>query len=140
MLNPGGRFAMTVWCGPDVSPCFEIVYGAVKAHGSPDVSAPPGPDFHQFARREMAQKLMSEAGFANVDLTIIDCVWDLSSPEGLSEIFEKGTVRAAMLLANQPRQNLAAIRSALAEAVRQRFSSGGRWRVPVPAALLRATT
>lgn len=140
VLKPGGRFAMTVWCGPDVSPCFEIVYGAVKAHGSPDVSAPPGPDFHQFARREIAQKLMSEAGFANVDLTIVDCSWDLNSPEGLSEIFEKGTVRAAMLLANQPPQNLAAIRSALAETVRQRFSSGGRWRVPVPAALLRATT
>jgi SAM-dependent methyltransferase len=139
VLRPGGRFAMTVWCGPDVSPCFEAVYGAIKAHGSPDVSAPPGPDFHQFARREIAAKLLSDAGFADVDLTIVDCAWDLDTPGGLSAIFEQGTVRAAMLLANQPEQNLTAIRSALAQVVRQRFVNGGRWRVPVPAALLRAT-
>src|SRR5215468_6247145 len=30
VLRSGGRFAMTVWCGPDVSPCFEVVYGAVN--------------------------------------------------------------------------------------------------------------
>jgi SAM-dependent methyltransferase len=138
VLAPGGRFAMTVWCGPDVSPCFETVYGAIKAHGSPGVSAPAGPDFHQFARREVAERLLTEAGFTNVELTIVDCAWILDTPEGLSEIFEKGTVRAAMLLANQPPRNLAAIRSALAQTVRERFACGDRWRVPVPAALLRA--
>jgi trans-aconitate methyltransferase len=92
-----------------------------------------------FCKREIAAKLLSDAGFANVDLTIVDCAWDLDTPGSLSEIFEQGTVRAAMLLASQPEQNLAAIRSALAQVVRQRFVNGGRWRVPVPAALLRAT-
>jgi SAM-dependent methyltransferase len=139
VLRSNGRFAMTVWCGPDVSPSFEIVYGAVKAHGSPDVSAPSGPDFHQFANRAVAEKLLSGAGFANVDFTIVDCAWDLASPDGLCEIYEKGTVRAATLLANQPAKSLAAIRSAIAEAVRARFANGDRWRVPVPAALLSAT-
>jgi SAM-dependent methyltransferase len=139
VLRRGGRFAMTVWCGPDVSPCFEIVYGAIKAHGSPDVSAPPGPDFHQFARRDVADKLLREAGFNDVDLTIVDCAWDLDSPELLSEIYEKGTVRAAIVLACQPPQNLTAIRLAMAVAVQKRFASGDRWHVPVPAALVRAT-
>jgi SAM-dependent methyltransferase len=138
-LGPRGRFAMTVWCGPDVSPCFDLVYSAVRAHGSPDVSAPAGPDFHQFAKRDVAEKLLSEAGFTDVELSIIDCAWDLGSPEDLCEIYEKGTVRAAMLLARQPPQRLATIRSALAQAVRERFAYGERWRVPVPAALLRAT-
>jgi SAM-dependent methyltransferase len=139
VLVPRGCFAMTVWCGPDASPCFEVLYGAVKTHGSPDVSLPPGPDFHQFAKREAAEKLLSEAGFANIDFAIVDCTWDLGAPGDLSGIFEKGTVRAAFLLAEQPPQNLAAIRSALAEAVQKRFTHGDRWRVPVPAALLRAT-
>ncbi len=133
------EIAMTVWCGPDVSPCFEVVYGAVKAHGSPDVSLPPGPDFHQFAKREIAEVLLSNAGFSNVELSIIDCGWDVNTPESLAEIIERGTVRAAALLAKQPPQNLAAIRSALARATRERFASENRWRVPVPAALLRAT-
>jgi SAM-dependent methyltransferase len=139
VLRLGGRFAMTVWCGPDLSPCFEIFYGAVKAHGSPDVTLPPGPDFHQFANREIATKLLSDAGFASIDLTTVDCAWDLDKPESLFGIYEKGTVRAAMLLAEQPQRNLIAIRSALAQEVRRRFASGNRWRVPVPAALLLAT-
>jgi SAM-dependent methyltransferase len=139
VLRPNGRFAMTVWCGPDVSPSFEIVYGAVKAHGSADVSAPSGPDFHQFANRAIAEKLLSDAGFADVDFTIVDCAWDLASPVGLCEIYERGTVRAAMVLGRQPAANLTAIRSAIAEAVRARFAHGERWRVPVPAALLAAT-
>ena len=139
VLRPGGRFAMTVWCGPDVSPCFEVFYGAVKAHGSPDVTLPAGPDFHQFANRATAAALLSDAGFGDIDLTIVDCAWDLEAPEGLFDIYAQGTVRAAMLLAEQPRQNLVAIQSALAEVVRRRFAAGKRWRVPVPAALLRAT-
>ena len=76
VLRPGGRFAMTVWCGPDVSPCFEVIYGAIKAHGSPDVSAPPGPDFHQFARRDVAEELLSAAGFSDVQLKVVDCAYD----------------------------------------------------------------
>lgn len=139
VLRPGGKFSMTVWCGPDTSPCFAAVYGAIKAHGHPDVSAPSGPDFHQFARREAAVKLLSDARFSNVEVTTVDCAWDLDAPEDLFEIFAKGTVRAGMLLANQPPRNFAAIRSALALSVREQFSNGNRWRVPVPAALVRAT-
>ena len=124
VLRPQGRFAMTVWCGPDVSPCFEMVYGAVKAYGSPNVSLPPGPDVHQFAKRETAQELLSKAGFSNIELSIIDSGWDVGTPEALSEIIERGTVRGATLLTNQPRQNLAAIRSAIAKATRERFGTG----------------
>jgi hypothetical protein len=44
-----------------------------------------------------------------------------------------------MLLAKQPPQNLAAIRSALTTLVEEQFLQGKRWRVPVPAALVLAT-
>jgi hypothetical protein len=70
---------------------------------------------------------------------LLYCVWDLDSPSRLSEIYEKGTVRAAMVLASQPPQSLDAIRQAMAEAVQKRFAFGDRWRVPVPAALVRAS-
>ena len=63
----------------------------------------------------------------------------LDVPDQLFDIFEKGTVRAAMLLASQPPDNRAAIRSALTQSVRERFAIGDRWRVPVPAALLKAS-
>jgi SAM-dependent methyltransferase len=138
VLHSGGRFAMTVWCGPESSPCFASVYAAIKEHGDPQICAPPGPDFHQFARRDVAAKLLSEARFSNIEVTTVDCAWNLNAPEELFEIYAKGTVRAAMLLSKQPPENLAAIRSALTTTVRKKFSSGDRWRVPVPAALVRA--
>jgi SAM-dependent methyltransferase len=138
VLRPGGRFAMTVWCGPETSPCFASVYAAIKTHGDPHVSAPLGPDFHQFARRDVAVKLLTEARFSKIDVTTVDCAWNLNAPEELFEIYAKGTVRAAMVLSKQPPDNLAAIRSALTTTVREKFSSGDRWRVPVPAALVRA--
>lgn len=139
VLRRGGKFAMTVWCGPDSSPCFAAVYGAIKSYGDPDVALPAGPDFHQFASRETAVRLLSEAGFRDVDVSTVDCAWDLDAPGDLFEIYAKGTVRAAMLLASQPPQNLAAIRTGLTSSVREGFCHGKRWRVPVPAALVRAT-
>jgi ubiquinone/menaquinone biosynthesis C-methylase UbiE len=74
VLRPGGRFAMTVWCGPESSPSFASVYAVIKAHGDPNVSTPLGPDFHQFARRDVAVKLLTEARFSNIDVTTVDCV------------------------------------------------------------------
>jgi len=121
------------------SPCFASVYAAINAHGDPHVFAPAGPDFHQFARPDVAVKLLSGAGFSNIESTTVDCVWNLKAPEDLFEIYAKGTVRAAMLLSKQPPENLAAIRSALTAGVRKQFSSGDHWRVPVPAALVRAS-
>ena len=131
---------MTVWCGPDVSPCFKNLYDAIKAHGSPDVTAPPGRTFTNLQKKGVAERLLREAGFNDVNLWIVDCVWDLDKPPSrLSEIYEKGTVRAAMVLASQPPQSLVAIRQAMTEAVQSRFARRDRWRVPVPAALVRAS-
>jgi SAM-dependent methyltransferase len=139
VIAPSGRFAMTVWCGPDASPCMEVVYSTLEAHRSPDILPTPTPDFLQFARRKEAETLLRAAGFATRDFTILDCAWDLDSPDRLFEIFAKGSFRAGMLLAGQRPDNVAAIRSAMTETVRRRFKTGTRWRVPVPAALLQAT-
>ena len=139
VITPGGHFATTVWCGPDISPCMDVVYSTLEAHRNADVVPPPAPDFLQFSRRQQAERLLCEAGFSDVDLTIVDCAWDLDSPERLFEIFDKASFRVAMLLAGQSPHTVAAIRSAIAAAVRQRFRTGTGWRVPIPAALLRGT-
>jgi SAM-dependent methyltransferase len=139
VLRPGGRFAMTVWCGPPVGPAYGTLYDAIKTHGAPGVAAPPGPDFHWFANQAVAEHLLSEAGFSGIGHTIVDCAWEYDRPEGFVEMFERGTVRAAMVLNSQPPQNREAIRNALTEGVRARFAHGTRWRVPAPAALISAT-
>jgi SAM-dependent methyltransferase len=139
VLRRGGRFAMTVWCGPDRSPSYELVYRTIKTHGAAGIVAPPGPDFHQFADRGIAHEMLTGAGFSSIDFAIAESGWTLRAPEDFFEIFARGTVRAAMLLARQPPDRLAAIRSALADEVRQRFASGSQWHVPTLAAVISAT-
>ena len=139
VLRPGGRFGMTVWCGPDRSPSYEMVYRAIKTHGAAGITAPPGPDFHQFADRKVAKEFLSNAGFSDVKMTIVESGWTVNTPEEFFAIFARGTVRAAMLLARQPPDRFAAIRSAMSEEVRQRFAAGAQWRVPTMAAVLSAT-
>jgi SAM-dependent methyltransferase len=139
VLKKGGRFAMTVWCGADTPGGYEMLYRVFKQHGAPGISAPPGPDFHQFANPDTANALLTAAGFSDIGHAVLDCGWNLETPESFAPILERGTVRAAMLLSRQPPENLAAIRRAFANEIRDRFHSGGRWRVPAPAALVSAT-
>ena len=139
VLRRGGRFGMTVWCGPDISPSYEMVYRAIKTHGAAGITAPPGPDFHQFADHKIANELLSNAGFSDMKMSIVESGWTLNTPDGFFAIFARGTVRAAMLLSRQPPEHLAAIRSALNEEVRRRFVSASQWRVPTMAAVLSAT-
>lgn len=136
VLKRGGRFAISVWCGPDVSPSFAAFYEAVKTHGDPNVTAPPGPDFHQFANRETAQGLFTQAGFSDIRHQRADCAWVIDDPDGLFQVYARGTVRAAMLLSRQPPQYLAAIREAVGCVVRERFAEGAGWRCPAPAAIV----
>jgi len=138
VLRKDGSFAMTVWCGPDVSPAFRTFRDAVKLCGDPLVRVPDGPDTHRFANRDVATELLSAADFTDIQFDTVDCAWVLSSPSGLAQIFEKATVRAASLMAQQRPAFLAAIRKEMTQRVRQDFAVGTKWRVPVPAALVMA--
>jgi len=100
----------------------DLVYGAVKAQGSPDVSAPSGPDFHQFAKREIAEKLLSEAGFANVDFAIVDCAWDPRNARRPVRNLREGNGPSGHAAWYQPAANLAAIRATITDTVRERFA------------------
>ena len=136
VLRADGVLAMTAWFGPDVSPSFRIAFGAMKAHADPSASAPPQPDFFQFARREVAEEMLGEAGFAAVTLDTIDCVWHLDTPDQLFKIYAEATVRMAMLLSAQPDSAVAAIRQAMTDAVARDHAVDGGYRVPIPAALV----
>lgn len=136
VLRPGGTAAMTSWREPEVSPTFQLVFGAVKAHGDPSL-APPAPDFHIFSRRDSATEALAAARLSDPQFTDIDAVFEFDDPSEFSDVFEHATVRAAMLIAAQSPDARAAIRNAMAEGVRTDFATGkGTWRVPFPATLV----
>jgi SAM-dependent methyltransferase len=138
VLRSGGQFAMTAWCGPDVSPTFQVFYSSVQEHGDPQVIMPEGPNFHQFADETTAKTLLTEAGLSLESHSQVECYWNLDSPEGLAEIFQNGAPRGGYLLTQQPEEARVAIKTTIAQKVRDRFSQGDKWHVPIPAALVRA--
>ncbi len=139
VLKPQGLFAMTAWCGPDISPVFEVFYGCVQEHGSPDVAVPESPNFHQFADTDQARSLLDDAGLTLTGHQTIDCYWTLDTADAVVEIFEQGAPRAGYLLTQQPEQSRLAIKDAVTAKVRERFSEGSKFRVPIPAAFVTAT-
>ena len=138
VLKPAGSFIMTSWYGPDVSPVFRVFYSSVQEHGAASVKMPDSPNFHQFANEEMARSILSDAGFDVLKMQQIDCSWLLDAPETLAEIFQNGAPRGGYLLSQQPSENNAAIKRAVAEKVSARFAEGDKWRAPLPASLILA--
>jgi len=140
VLKPGGQFIMTSWCGPDVSPVFQVFYSSVQEHGDPSVKMPDSPNFHQFANEEMARTLLADAGLALETQRQIDCYWMLDAPETLADIFQQGAPRGGYLLTQQPDANRTAIKAAVTKKVRDRFADSDKWRAPIPASMIIAKT
>ena len=136
VLKPKGQFIMTSWCGPDISPVFQVFYSSVQEHGHVSVKMPDSPNFHQFANEKMAKSILSDASFDVESQHQVDCFWMLDAPEGLAEIFQNGAPRGGYLLSQQPEANNAAIKAAVAEKVSERFIHGDKWRAPIPASLI----
>lgn len=140
VLKPNGQFIMTSWCGPDVSPVFQVFYSSVQEHGDPSVTMPDSPNFHQYANEEIAKSILSKAGFNVLTQEQVDCYWMLEAPEFLAEIFQNGAPRGGYLLSKQPKAHNAAIKQAVAEKVSDRFTDGDKWRAPMPSSLIVART
>ncbi|CUK20683.1 Demethylmenaquinone methyltransferase [Ruegeria denitrificans] len=138
VLRPDGVAALTSWREPEFSASFQIVFGAVKAHGDPGL-APPAPDFHLFSKREDARRALDTAGLRNPRFTDIDSAFRFNDPSGFADVFENATVRAAMLISSQSKAARIAIREAMTTRVANEFGDGqGGWRVPFPATMVTA--
>lgn len=137
VLRPDGQFLMATWIGPEASPAFATVLGAVKAHA--DMStAPAQPDLFAFARPNMAEEMMAGAGLNMTAHEVVTPAWEMDEPDELFEIFLTATVGAAMLIKSQIPATIDAIRDRVTETVAQKFAAGSGYRVPVPVAVVTA--
>jgi SAM-dependent methyltransferase len=140
VLRPGGKFAYSVWHGPEISAAFRIVFGKIQKHGDPSIVLPPGPAIHDYADKDFAFAALESAGFSDPHLQTIDSYWTLDDPGIPYDHFLEGTVRGAALLRSQPKANQDAIRTAIGDAVKREFGSTGPWQIPIPAAIVSATS
>ena len=139
ILAPGGRFAFSVWLGPQDSLTFRTVFGNIVAHGAPGISLPPGPDANTYAYAEAAYPALRAAGFSDFARVEVEAGWLSDRADAPFHIFEGGTVRGGSILRRQPARNLEAIRAAIEEDVIAELGPTGPWRIPIPAAVISAT-
>jgi len=137
VLRPGGRYAFTVWAKPEEALGFGIILEAVRKHGNPDVSLPPGPPFFRFSDARESETVLKIAGFQKVSVQRVPQVWRFSEPGLLFDAFLGGTVRTQALLHAQSAQALEAIRAAAAKAA-EAFQTQGTVEIPMPAVLAAA--
>jgi SAM-dependent methyltransferase len=138
VLRPGGRVAFVTWAAPTLPTGFGIVLDAVRAHGSPDVSLPPGPDFFRFGEPAECERSLLAAGFDRPDAAIVPQAWRGPSADDLIDALARGTVRTGALLRAQPPEALAAVRAAVRQATRE-YARDGVVEVPMPAVLASAS-
>ncbi|MBL3705991.1 methyltransferase domain-containing protein [Sulfitobacter sp. BDSS02] len=138
VLRPGGRIAFSIWCGPEMDGAFGYVFGAIRAHGSPDVVLPPGPGANDYADPRIAYPVLEAAGFAEFSCDPVASCWHVNDPGLAFEFFRDGTARGGALLRPQPEAHARAIRAAVVERVLQKHGEGPQWTVPMPAVVISA--
>jgi SAM-dependent methyltransferase len=134
VLQPGGRFAFTVWAPPDRARGFGLILEAIAAVGNPTVPLPPGPPFFRYADAAESTRSLEAAGFTAVRIVDVPQRWHLPDAGALLEVFEEGTVRTRALLKGQTPQQIAAVRAAVTQSAEQ-FAAAGRLDIPMPAVM-----
>lgn len=137
VLRSGGRFAFSVWCGPQETIGFAIVLRAVEAHGEPRVALPEGPPFFRYSDPEECTRGLSAAGFESAAVRKISQTWRLPAGDGLFYAMKDSTVRTAGLLRAQKPTVLDRIREAMRTEV-AKYTRGDIVELPMPALIVSA--
>ena len=139
VLQTGGRLSYSVWDGEDENSAMAYVFQAIGAHGDASIKLPPGPGASDYGMRDVAIPALRDAGFGDIEFTIVPSRWQVNDPAAPFDFFLEGTVRGGSLLRPQPAANARAIRQAVIDAVRSRHGASGPWTIPIPAVVVSAT-
>ncbi len=137
VLRPDGRFAFTVWAGPDRHDFFAIVLKALEAHGNTQVALPPAPPIFRFSDPAECRKALMQAGFVDASVGELALQWRAPSVEAILDCLYKGTVRTSMVLEHQTPQARERIHQAIRDSA-ERFAHDGAYEIAWPAVLAAA--
>lgn len=139
VLRPGGRLAFSIWHGKGSAGAFGWLFDAVGRLGDPTVTLPAGPDAHAMVEQSIAEPMLHTAGFHGVEVTELATEIGIQTPEDLFDVFDRGAVRAAVLLSGQPAEKRDAIRADLAERTRAHgIAAEGGYIVATPSVIVSA--
>jgi SAM-dependent methyltransferase len=131
VLATGGRLALTTWDVPAEMRMFGVFLEAVREAGAgPPDGLPPGPDVFRFADDGEFRRLLEAPGLVDVEVRRVAFTHPLESSGEFWNALERGTVRMASLIHDQPEETRERIRAALERRLAA-YASGARFDVPV---------
>ena len=137
VIKPAGRYAFTVWAPPERHAFFEIVLGAISAHGSHDVPLPEAPPFFRFSDPDECRNILSGEGFTDIEVSEIPLGWRPNDHREVLDMIYKSSVRTAKLLELQSAMALESIHQNILEQTRALIETNEE--LPWPAIMAVAT-
>jgi ubiquinone/menaquinone biosynthesis C-methylase UbiE len=140
VLRPGGRFAFTVWAGPEQSPGARIVDDAIKANASTSASFPSGPEYFAYGSADQCREVLQKADFdpASFEFRTVMSDWQIPTASFLFEAERDAGVRTAAVLAVQSPDALVAIERDIARSL-GRYANDSGFAIPFAAHVIGAT-
>src|SRR5262249_49687205 len=134
VLKPGGKFAFTVWAGPEQNPGVKIVNDAIETYANLNVGLPEGPPKYLYGEREECRQVLKLAGFDGISMSYETRTvgWHLPHAGYYFEAERNAGVRTAGVLARQTPETLEAIRIALENGIKQ-YARGKEFVLPMAA-------
>jgi SAM-dependent methyltransferase len=134
VLQPGGRYAFTVWAGPEQAVGFGMTLRAIETLGNTNVPLPEGPPFFRFSDAGATRGTLEQAGFTDVEVQELALTWRVKAAEDVFEALVRGGVRTSAVLRAQTPEALAAIRNAVRRGV-ESYARDRGFEIPMPAVL-----
>ena len=141
ILRHGGRFAFSIWSGPEENIAWKLVFDAMHRYGNPRASAAPPPG-GGFASADDCLRALDAAGFSGNTAALVRGTWRHKDAETLLAAFRGGTVRMAAMLDNQTEAAMPAILAGLRSAAAAwsvEGRDGGQLAVPVACVIAAGT-
>ncbi len=129
VVKPGGRYAVSVWAGPEENPLFARMFGVLAPllPGPPPPPDAPGP-FRLAAPGEL-ERVIRAAGFADVTIEKVPIEWHAESPAQLFQIMSETAGPLERLIAALPADDRGRLEQKFSDAFAQ-FTSSSGVRVP----------
>jgi SAM-dependent methyltransferase len=138
VLRPGGRYAFTIWGGPDQAIGFGLAVRAIEEFGKADVGLPEGPPFFRFSDPAECRRTLEAAGFTDPEARLLPLTWRLPSPDAVFVALSRGGVRTAAVLRSQTPDAFENIRAAVRRGI-ESYAHDGAFLVPMAAVLASGT-
>jgi SAM-dependent methyltransferase len=138
VLKPGGRYSVTLLCGPERGgELFKVILKTVSSVGDMNVDLPKAPPMFGLSEPGKIEALMGDAGFADIQRKPIASAWQSRRAEDIVEWIKYGTVRMSLIIRFQKQEVRERIMEELVKAFRP-YERGAELEVPCQSIVVRA--